>query len=226
MGSIPWNALLFFTLYLQLIGMSDFSASMLVSLFFGAVALGNLLGGWVGDRAASRFPNGGRIAVTQFSVFIGIPLSWLLVKVHTHSLAGYVIIIFAFPNVVFLLSCLCCGFLSKHQCLLLQALLHSYALCACLGCNKQRNNNSPQRVYLNLTRTSCARQIYTPKGGSPKHGYALLDYAASHVFGADRMPCSTVRAHPRNHRALKTLRSTQPWAFSSSRDCCDLCFCV
>ena len=81
MGTIPWNALLFFTLYLQLIGMSDFRASMLVSLFFGAVALGNLLGGWVGDRAASRFPNGGRIAVTQFSVFIGIPLSWLLIKV-------------------------------------------------------------------------------------------------------------------------------------------------
>ena len=81
MGSIPWNALLFFTLYLQLIGMSDFNASMLVSLFFGAVALGNLLGGWVGDKAASRFPNAGRIAVTQFSVFIGIPLSWLLVKV-------------------------------------------------------------------------------------------------------------------------------------------------
>ena len=86
MGSIPWNALLFFTLYLQLIGMSDFSASMLVSLFFGAVALGNLLGGWVGDRAASRFPNTGRIAATQFSVFIGIPLSWLLVKVTHHNL--------------------------------------------------------------------------------------------------------------------------------------------
>lgn len=85
MGSIPWNALLFFTLYLQLIGMSDFSASMLVSLFFGAVALGNLLGGWVGDRAASRFPNTGRIAVTQFSVFIGIPLSWLLVKVTNYG---------------------------------------------------------------------------------------------------------------------------------------------
>lgn len=84
MGSIPWNALLFFTLYLQLIGMSDLSASMLVSLFFGAVALGNLLGGWVGDRAASRFPNTGRIAVTQFSVFVGIPLSWLLVKVTSH----------------------------------------------------------------------------------------------------------------------------------------------
>ena len=85
MGSIPWNALLFFTLYLQLIGMSDFSASLLVSLFFGAVALGNLLGGWVGDKAASRFPNAGRIAVTQFSVFIGIPLSWLLVKVTKYN---------------------------------------------------------------------------------------------------------------------------------------------
>ena len=81
MGSIPWNALLFFTLYLQLIGMSDFDASMVVSLFYGAVALGNLLGGWIGDRAAARCPNGGRIAVTQLSIFVGIPISWLLVKV-------------------------------------------------------------------------------------------------------------------------------------------------
>ena len=81
MGSIPWKALLFLTLYLQLTGMSDLSASMLVALFYGAVALGNLLGGWVGDRAASKFPNTGRIAVTQFSVFIGIPLSWLIIKV-------------------------------------------------------------------------------------------------------------------------------------------------
>ena len=88
MGSIPWNALLFLTLYFQLLGMSDFSASLLVSLFYGAVALGNLLGGWVGDQAASQFPNGGRIAVTQFSVFVGIPLSWILVKVSATPVAN------------------------------------------------------------------------------------------------------------------------------------------
>ena len=29
-GNIPWNALVFFTLYLQLLGMSDFNASLLM----------------------------------------------------------------------------------------------------------------------------------------------------------------------------------------------------
>ena len=31
MGNIPWNALVFFTLYLQLLGMSDFDASLLMA---------------------------------------------------------------------------------------------------------------------------------------------------------------------------------------------------
>ncbi|DBB03312.1 TPA: hypothetical protein ACH3X3_010695 [Trebouxia sp. C0006] len=86
MGTIPWNALVFLTLYMQLMGMSDFDASMLMSLFLGATAVGGLLGGWVGDFAASKFPHHGRIAVTQFSVFTGIPMSWLIIKV-THHLS-------------------------------------------------------------------------------------------------------------------------------------------
>ncbi|KAL0030933.1 hypothetical protein WJX79_002316 [Trebouxia sp. C0005] len=80
MGTIPWNALVFLTLYMQLMGMSDFDASMLMSLFLGATAVGGLLGGWVGDLAASKYPHHGRIAVTQFSVFTGIPMSWLIIK--------------------------------------------------------------------------------------------------------------------------------------------------
>ena len=86
MGTIPWNALVFLTLSMQLMGMSDFDASMLMSLFLGATAVGGLLGGWVGDFAASKFPHHGRIAVTQFSVFTGIPMSWLIIKV-THHLS-------------------------------------------------------------------------------------------------------------------------------------------
>ena len=35
-GSIPWTALVFFTLYLQLLGMSDFAASVLMALFLGS----------------------------------------------------------------------------------------------------------------------------------------------------------------------------------------------
>lgn len=38
-GSIPWTALVFFTLYLQLLGMSDFAASVLMSLFLGSTGL-------------------------------------------------------------------------------------------------------------------------------------------------------------------------------------------
>lgn len=80
MGSTPWNALVFLTLYMQTFGMSDGAASILVSVFLGGSAVGGLLGGWLGDLAASRFPTAGRIAVCQFSVFVGVPLSILLFK--------------------------------------------------------------------------------------------------------------------------------------------------
>ena len=81
-GSIPWSALVFLTLYMQLMGMSDFQASMLMSMFLGAYGLGTLIGGWVGDAAACRFPDHGRVAVTQFSEFTRIPISWLIIKVN------------------------------------------------------------------------------------------------------------------------------------------------
>lgn len=60
--------------------MSDSTASILVSLFLGSTALGGFLGGWLGDVAAAKFPSKGRIAVCQFSVFAGVPLSAVLFK--------------------------------------------------------------------------------------------------------------------------------------------------
>lgn len=44
LGSVPWTALVFLTLYLQLNGMSDFHAGALMALFLGGGALGSLLG--------------------------------------------------------------------------------------------------------------------------------------------------------------------------------------
>ena len=72
---------MFLTLYFQLLGMSDFQASALNSIFLGANALGALLGGYIGDRAAQNYPCHGRIFVCQFSVFVGIPFSIVLFKV-------------------------------------------------------------------------------------------------------------------------------------------------
>lgn len=79
-GSTPWNALVFMTLYFQLSGMSDWQASCLVAVFAGSNSLGCLVGGVLGDLAATRLPNHGRILVTQFSVASGIPLAIILFK--------------------------------------------------------------------------------------------------------------------------------------------------
>jgi hypothetical protein len=70
-GNIPGQAMAFLTLYLQLLGMSNLQASLLVSLMMGAHALGGQLGGWLGDLAAARAPHAGRVVVCQFSVAAG-----------------------------------------------------------------------------------------------------------------------------------------------------------
>lgn len=71
---MPWGAFAFTTLYLQLQGWSDAAASSIMALFSAADAAGAFLGGVVGDWAAARFPNHGRITACQFSVGIGVPL--------------------------------------------------------------------------------------------------------------------------------------------------------
>ena len=86
MGSTPWNALVFLTLYLQLLGMSDAASSGLMAVFLGGTALGGLLGGWVGDKAAARYPQHGRILAVQYSVGSGVPFALLLLKVKLCSL--------------------------------------------------------------------------------------------------------------------------------------------
>ena len=49
-GSLPWNAMVFFTLWLQLLGFSNFMASLLMATFAGGCALGQLLGGALGEH--------------------------------------------------------------------------------------------------------------------------------------------------------------------------------
>lgn len=60
--------------------MSDFAASLLMAIFLGCNAAGGFIGGVIGDWAASKWPSHGRIAVCQFSVGIGVPLSFILFK--------------------------------------------------------------------------------------------------------------------------------------------------
>lgn len=79
-GSLPWTALVFLTLWLQLLGFSDFTASTLMSCFHLGSAVGGALGGFIGDRMSVLLPNNGRIYTAQFSVFMGIPFSFILLQ--------------------------------------------------------------------------------------------------------------------------------------------------
>ena len=79
-GSTPWNAMVFFTLWLQLLGFSDLTAAVLMAVFATGAALGGLLGGFVGDHLARWSPNHGRTLAAQISVAAGLPLSALVLK--------------------------------------------------------------------------------------------------------------------------------------------------
>ena len=71
MGNIPGQAMAFLTLYLQLLGIDNFRASLLVSVGMLAHAVGGQLGGLIGDVAAKGAPKWGRIFVCQVSVVAG-----------------------------------------------------------------------------------------------------------------------------------------------------------
>lgn len=77
-GSLPWTAMVFFTMWLQLVGFGHNGAASLMGIFAAGCAVGALFGGWMGDRAERMYPGSGRIYCAQFSSFIGIPFSYLL----------------------------------------------------------------------------------------------------------------------------------------------------
>lgn len=77
-GSLPWQAMVFFTLWFQLLGFGHNGSALLVGLFSAGIALGGLFGGWAGDRAARLRPASGRILCAQVSAAMGIPFAWVL----------------------------------------------------------------------------------------------------------------------------------------------------
>lgn len=58
-GSIPWSAMVFYTLWLELLGYSHHAAAGLVAGFSVGSCLGGLFGGYLGDFLAKRSPDKG-----------------------------------------------------------------------------------------------------------------------------------------------------------------------
>ncbi|CAM6101281.1 unnamed protein product [Calypogeia fissa] len=77
-GSMPRNALVFLTLWMELIGFSHSASALMVALIAVGSAVGSLFGGWVGDKAAGWSPNKGRILCSQFSAALAIGFAAVL----------------------------------------------------------------------------------------------------------------------------------------------------
>lgn len=77
-GSFPWSALSFLSMWLELVGFSHGETAVLGVVFAVAIALGGLLGGKMGDALARRYPNAGRIVLSQISAGLAVPLAGIL----------------------------------------------------------------------------------------------------------------------------------------------------
>ncbi|XP_042495735.1 multidrug resistance protein 2-like isoform X1 [Macadamia integrifolia] len=99
-GSLPWTAMVFFTMWFELIGFDHSHSAALISLFAIGCAMGNLLGGLVADHMSHLYPNSGRIMCAQFSAFMGIPFSWFLLTVIPQSVSSW----FTFAITLFLMG--------------------------------------------------------------------------------------------------------------------------
>nr|XP_043616726.1 multidrug resistance protein 2-like [Erigeron canadensis] len=90
-GSLPWTAMVFFTMWFQLIGFDHQKAATLLSLFGAGCSFGSLLGGIIADRLSQIYPHSGRIMCAQFSAIMGIPYTWFLLRVIPQSVDSYLI---------------------------------------------------------------------------------------------------------------------------------------
>uniref|UniRef100_A0A0E0ERK1 Major facilitator superfamily (MFS) profile domain-containing protein n=1 Tax=Oryza meridionalis TaxID=40149 RepID=A0A0E0ERK1_9ORYZ len=77
-GSFPWSALSFASMWLELIGFSHKDTAFLMTTFWVASSFGGLLGGKMGDLLALRYPNSGRIVLSQISAGSAVPLAAVL----------------------------------------------------------------------------------------------------------------------------------------------------
>jgi len=82
-------------LWWEYMGFDPLTAGLMFSLVAIGAAVGNLMGGWIGDKAAKWRPNSGRIIISQISVFSGIPLTYvifILIPATTDSMFLYIVL--------------------------------------------------------------------------------------------------------------------------------------
>ncbi|ESQ50584.1 hypothetical protein EUTSA_v10023180mg [Eutrema salsugineum] len=90
-GSVPWNAMVFWTMWFELIGFSHNQAALLNGIFTTGQSIGSLIGGIIADKMSHLFPNSGILICAQFSVFMGAIFSIILLQIIPQSTNSYYI---------------------------------------------------------------------------------------------------------------------------------------
>jgi MFS family permease len=88
-GTVPWIALSFMTLFFQSIGFTNSATTFLTVSFGLGAGFGGYIGGIIGDTMHSLFPYRGRVYTAQMSVFLGIPLVWIIFGVLDPAVENY-----------------------------------------------------------------------------------------------------------------------------------------
>ncbi|MEA4812105.1 MAG: MFS transporter [Anaerolineaceae bacterium] len=102
-GSMPWVIMgAFFILWLvEKRGLSTQEAPLVFGAILIGMAISAVLGGILGDWAEKKSPKYGRTMVGQFSVFSGIPLTYILLT-HTETWTMTQIALFSFVTALFI----------------------------------------------------------------------------------------------------------------------------
>ena len=79
-GTMPWRVMELFliTWMVEYLGVDEGQAGIAFAGIVVGVGISNIIGGFLGDWAEGLSPKYGRTVVGQFSVFSGVPLTWVL----------------------------------------------------------------------------------------------------------------------------------------------------
>ncbi|KAG0484097.1 hypothetical protein HPP92_012181 [Vanilla planifolia] len=90
-------------MWFELIRFDNKSSAALISIFAISCAGGSFLGGFFGDRVSKLYPDSGRIMCAQFSAFMGIPFSLILlvlIPMSVDSWKAYAVTLFLMGSTI------------------------------------------------------------------------------------------------------------------------------
>ena len=226
-GAVPWSALAFATMWLQYVGFSDVQASSAFSCFMLGAGMGGPLGGAIGDWAASKSKDRGRVYVAQASVLGGLPFVWLIFELAPRppeqqallAAAGGTAAAVGADGQAAQLS----APLAYH--LGYAGLFFLFGLC-CSWCAPATNRPILSEVVQPRLRATLLASLLAIEGSTAAlFGAPLVGYLAESVFGYRTTTGRTVASLPPAHRAENAAALGRAIVWIGGV-CWVFCFCV